>query len=130
MRLVWILLGLLLAQPVWAEWKNIETVNIGTKSEAEIYAKLEGSHVTGKTARMWFLFDFKFPQKSSTQQFKSIRVLDEYDCAEERKRTLSLSMFSKGMGDGPPFSNSDKATDWSYIAPATTGHTILRMLCG
>ena len=49
---------------------------------------------------MWQLYDYKTVQTVAGDSFLSMKRFNEYDCTEERTRTLGYTWFSGNMGNG------------------------------
>jgi hypothetical protein len=75
--------------------------------------------------RAWVMMDF---EKSETEM-RSAKMLWEVDCAEERKRSLTVSAYSGQMGTGDNLYAQNQPSDWEYLVPGTSGSDVLEMIC-
>jgi hypothetical protein len=119
-----LLLALLLSTGcAWAEWQEV-----GRSVQAVVYIDPENIYKNGNLRRVWTLIDTAEKDKDGTA---SIRTRNEYDCKEERMRTLSISHHSEaGAGGNQLFSYTFAGqTAWSDIPPKTGTFTILKIVC-
>jgi len=121
MRLVLTLLLTLAAAPAWAEW-----VKVGENDHAFYYIDPATIRKNGDLRRVWEITDLKQRSKYGVM---SRRVLNEYDCKEERQRILSLSTHSDPMANGRTISSDSEPSEWDYAPPNTSVQTILRIVC-
>jgi len=59
----------------------------------------------------------------------SVRMQDEYDCKEERTRTLSISVHSGNMGEGEVIGTTTKPGYWRPVPPDTLVETLRGFAC-
>ena len=55
---------------------------------------------SGNTVKMWELHDQKKPRNLGSKLYQSMRVLTEYDCAQENFRSLYTTFHSEPMANG------------------------------
>jgi hypothetical protein len=118
-----LLLCLLVAQPAWAEWVWVTSSSEGSHT----YVDPTTLRVSGKTRRMWELVDLNKPDKDGDLSYRFYR---EYDCAEERTRSLQGSYFTENAGGGTRTGGFSTPADWAYIEPGSVGATKLKVVCG
>lgn len=80
--------------------------------------------VTGSTRRAW-VEGYLSPAYVRRHGSEHIVLLDEYDCAEQRTRTLQSTLYHRF---GAPHTSG--ATEWSYAVPNTSGASTLEFVCG
>jgi hypothetical protein len=93
-----VFLGLLFAavtSSAMAEWE-IATGH----DEAIFYVDKTTIRKSGQIVKMWSLFDFVAIQDDGSGPFLSSKDQSEYDCKEERSRTLYFTNHSGPMGTG------------------------------
>jgi hypothetical protein len=83
----------------------------------------------GDVVKWWELYDYKVTQTVSGNSFLSIKAQNEYDCAEERIRTLAMSEFSGNMGTGTVIYTSSDVGKWAPVQPASLGQTMWEGAC-
>ena len=130
MRTVLILLGLLLAHPVWAvEWTRFYKNN-----EIAQYVDYESIRKTSNGRRMWILSDYKSAQTYYLRggfKYLSDARLDEFDCVGERRRLLSVYYYSGVMGNGAVlWTESPQNEPWDYIALGSDSAREMKIACG
>ena len=126
-RVIAAVLGLLLAQPAWAEWVKLGTEK---RSRDTYYWDPATVRKTANGRRAWVMMDFGKPQKSFTGiPYKSDQTLYEYNCAEEASRRLQIRVFAGQQGDGNVIDTVDKAGTWSVVGPGSIGEDILKTVC-
>jgi hypothetical protein len=142
MRLIWVLLvGMLLAQPVWAEWTKIDFIDreadglfAGNFTVYVNYASIRKSN-NGQTRIMWFLWDYEYPQKLWNKvDYKSTTFLDEYDCERKQYRDIGSFYYSERMGGGQIVHKSSSienswGRNWAEAPAGTPGGNILKAAC-
>lgn len=83
--------------------------------------------VNGKV-RAWALMDQKKEVVFNSVKYQSIALLYEFDCAEERVRILSSTMYEKAMATGNA-NQEDVTGPWQYINPNLALYEIMTLLC-
>ncbi len=124
MRLVLILLGLVLSQPVWAEWTQM-----GSPEGMTYHIDFGSIKKTGNGRRAWVLYDFKSARQLSNGKSFSQMALGEFDCEEKRYRTLQWTNFSGRMGAGKVLDTGDYPDGWMVVAPGSVGVGQLVAVC-
>lgn len=84
-------------------------------------------------AKMWLLYDFKTAQKDDKDDrvsYLSLRFQREYDCKQERARTLAQSFFDGNMARGGEISNDSIERPWEGVVPGSIGENLWFMACG
>ena len=111
-----------------AEWVEVR----GPESETfTVYADSATIRKVGTVVKMWSLYDYKAlhvtpvlsPYMSMTKQY-------EYDCKEERQRTLFWSSYSGQMSRGIVVQTDTDPNNWSPVAPGTVGEQLWQLACG
>jgi surface-adhesin protein E len=116
------------SEPVYAEWVAILTSpNLGGYTA---YGAPDTIRRKGNVAKMWHLHDFKTIQTVAGISFLSRKAQIEYDCAEERHRTLALTEFSGNMGKGEVVFISSDEQKWEPVAPESIGRVLWKAACG
>lgn len=80
------------ASPAWAEW-----VKVGRTDAAVHYVDPATVRKDGNLRQVWAMQDIV---QSGDDDVRSIRTLQEYDCAQHRFRYLSLQAHSGPMAGG------------------------------
>lgn len=122
MRVVLMMLIMGVAQPAWAEWTKVATVE-----DAVVYIDAATIRKDGNLRRVWELQDMK---QRNTNGMMSSRALSEYDCAEEKRRNLAISAHTGPMASGETIGSFNITTEWVYIAPHSIDSTIFKIVCG
>ena len=114
-KLPTLFLGLLLAQPVWAEWTEL-----GAPDGLTHYMDHETVRKTESGRRAWFLYNFKAARELQPKKtFLSSTVLMEFDCSGERYRGLQWTAYSGNMGQGNVVSAGSDVSGWEVVTPNT-----------
>jgi hypothetical protein len=84
--------------------------------------------IEGNLRKIWELQDYKAPLSFGRTSIRSVRRLAEYDCVEERYRTISV------WGHSGPMASGDTTTDqpsgkWVYAPRQSAGSFLLTALC-
>jgi len=81
-------------------------------------------------AMMWVLYDAKTVNKlSERSSFLSLRSQIQYDCNEERARSLQASYFEGHMADGEVVLSSSTEGKWYPLAPGSIGEKLRELAC-
>ena len=106
-------------------------VEVGGNEFAATYADAETIRKSGSTARMWHLIDYtKARGIAGTAPYLSAKMHDEYDCAQGRTRTLSISLHSGNMGEGDALGTVTDPGVWRQVLPDTLVETLRAFACG
>jgi hypothetical protein len=84
---------------------------------------------SGQFAKVWSLIEYKTPKQNGYFLAKSVLSLEEYDCKEDRIRTLSQTQYTGSMGQGDKYSIDLSNEKWGYIAPNTISDSIEKFVC-
>ena len=97
MRKIFLVLSFL----VWNQIAHADWVEIGKNENGTFFVHADSIEKTGEMVKMWYLIDFKKNQvDSSTRSFRSTKDQSEYDCKEQRTRTLYYNNYAEQMGTG------------------------------
>lgn len=113
-----------LAFAVEADWEKLTS-----DEKMAIYIDRASIRDKANERRVWLLADYKKPPKIGSIPFMSARMLEEFECSEERFRTLSLTGFSAAMGNGKAVYRDDHPTHWHYAAPGVAMGVIMTNVC-
>lgn len=122
--LKWILLLWLAWQP-WlalAEWEAVDENYL-----AVVYIDPDKVRASSVFPQAWHLIDLRERAKTGAM---SRLALMEYDCHDQRRRTLAFSSKSEAMGEGKTLFTSAVSTPWKSVSGDTVGEKVLIMLCG
>ena len=121
MRIALTLSLVLAAAPAWAEW-----VKVGRTDAAVHYVDPATVSRDGNLRRVWALQDMV---DTSPEGVNSIRALQEYDCAAERFRYLSIAAHSGPMARGEVLATHDLRARWNVRRPGTKPFAIEKIVC-
>ncbi|HUN68896.1 MAG TPA: surface-adhesin E family protein [Burkholderiales bacterium] len=121
MRVVLALSLMLAAAPLRAEW-----LKVGETDTADHYIDTATIRGDGNLRRVWTVQDMREADASGV---RSIRALEEYDCAAGRFRYLSLTAHSGPMAGGLVIAAHDLDDTWSARPPGTSPSAIERIVC-
>jgi surface-adhesin protein E len=122
-----ITLLVLSSEPVYAKWVSFE------KSDEEgktAYVDKGTIRRKGDQVKMWHLFVFNTAQTDGGLSFLSITVQTEWDCAEERHRSLAFIRYSGNMRRGKMVNMESIPNIWEPVAPDSLGQRMLKVACG
>jgi len=80
-------------------------------------------------AKMWQLYDYKTVQTVAGDSLLSMKRFNEYDCTEERTRTLGYTWFSGNMGSGNVVYSTTEVQQWEPVVSRTINHTLWKVAC-
>ena len=121
MKKLFLVCLMMLAGSAWAEW-----VRYAESEEATFYFDPATIRKGGNMRRVWELQDLrergKFGEISRRMRF-------EYDCKQERYKSLGFSFHTEPMAGGTVLLSDDERNEWRAIPPDTTGETIFNIVC-
>lgn len=121
MKKLFLVCLMMLAGSAWAEWvKYEETDTVAYYFDPTTIRKDRNMR------RVWKIHDLK---KQGGIGELSRRMRDEYDCKQERYRTLGASGHSEPMAGGKVLIITGEDKDWSEIPPDTINDTLLKIVC-
>jgi len=122
-KLLLILLAtLVLTGSAWAEW-----VKVAENDIADYYIDPASIRKDGNLRKVWQIQNLKQQDKEGGEL--SRRSRDEFDCKQERYRTLSVSEHSGPMASSTTLSSSEGPFRWREIPPGAIGETVLKIVC-
>lgn len=98
----------------------------GSTPDVNFYLDLNSIKKNGNLRRVWQLQDRNSPSKTGA---RSLRAMSEYDCKEDKYRTLQLDTFSGAMAEGEIISTDSTPGQWAFIAPGTPFANTLKLVC-
>ena len=113
---------MMLAGSAWSEW-----VRYAESEEATFYFDPATIRKEGNMRRVWAIQDLRKPDKVGGEM--SVRLRNEYDCKNERSRTLGLSTHSEPMAGGTVLELGGEKQNWRAIAPESVNETIFNLVC-
>ena len=104
-----------------AEWTYIA----GT-DEYSVYIDFATIKQTSNGYGAWTLHNYTPPVKDGVL---SLVGLNEFDCKEEKVRSLQGTQYSGPMGRGAAFGGFNTTSEWNYVSPGSIGEQKLREAC-
>ena len=115
------LLLLAAAAPAWADWTKV-----GETARQAYYIDSATIHKIGQMPRVWVIQDMKQPAATGA---RSRRALQEFDCAGQKVRILSISEHAAPMAGGEVIFLDNTEREWSQAAPGTFNEVVRRIVC-
>jgi len=112
-----------LAQAEWEEITGSDKVTVYIDPTTHRIDKQSG------LVEMWILYDSSTVTLSEQSSFLSFRSYIQYDCNEERVRSLRSSYFEGHMADGKVVFSSSSEGQWYPVAPGSIGETLWELAC-
>ena len=108
-----------------AEW-----LEVGSNETTATYADPATISRSDDRVKMWHLIGHATARGiEGLRPYRSIKVHGEYDCKQERMRTLAISLHSGNMGEGEVVGASRETGDWRPVRPDTVVDTLRRFAC-
>ena len=124
-----LLIGLILifaSTSVIADWDKV-----GYSTNFDTYANIKSIRTSGNIVKMWTLYDFKTPQNfNGDRQYQSWKLLEEYDCGDDRSNVLARIYFDGPMGLGEVVYSSEEITKWTHVVPESVSASLMNVACG
>ena len=126
LRLIFFILLVLDSGAVYAEW-----VKVSDRDEAgkTVYVDPATIRRNSNLVKMWQFYDYKTVQTVGGVRFLSNKEELEFDCVEERSRSLGLKEFSGNMGSGTVVYTNSQVGKWLRVVPGSIGHTVWKVVC-
>jgi hypothetical protein len=124
----WLLLSLLLlsSEPVYAGW----VLTSGDDGAGlAVYVDPGNIRRKGNLAKMWQLYDYKTVQTVAGDSLLSMKRFNEYDCTEERTRTLGYTWFSGNMGSGNVVYSTTEVQQWEPVVSRSINQALWKVAC-
>ena len=121
MRIILCFLLALVAAPAWAEWVKVAATDTST-----FYIDPASIRKDGNLRKVWQINDLNQRHKDGEM---SRRVRMEFDCKQERSRSIAISTHSDPMAGGVTLSSGDGSGEWSAIPPDSISGTVLKRVC-
>ncbi|MGZ8983615.1 MAG: surface-adhesin E family protein [Methylotenera sp.] len=121
-KVILMLLLAVMSNSAMAKW-----IYVAGSDESSFYADISTIRKSGNIVKMWTLSDKN--ENSNDGKWQSYKSLGEYDCKEEKTRSISKSSFSKNMGGGEVLYTS-LIGKWSPIPPNSIGAGLWKVACG
>lgn len=105
-----------------AEW-----VLVSMSDEASHYLDPGTLRGKGRIRKIWNLINLS--NRDTQDGAFSIMVFEEYDCEEEKSRTLHINNYSEVWANGKTLSTHPGDGRWKPIAPQTVAASIHNFVC-
>jgi hypothetical protein len=105
-----------------AEWEAVDENYL-----AVVYIDPDKVRASSVFPQAWHLIDLR--QRAKTGAMSRLALM-EYDCQDQRRRTLAFASKAEPMGEGKTLFTSSVATPWKAVAADTVEHKVMLMLCG
>ena len=110
---------------------HAELVQLAEDDIATVYADTEAIVRSGETVKIWALYDYKNPTiQGEGVAVRSARVQNEFDCKENRRRTLYYTNHTGQMGAGESLSLNSHAFNWRPIPAKGPLASLKNVACG
>lgn len=111
-----------------AAWEPVGTGDDGMV----VYADRATIRKSGDVVKMWVLLDYKTAQKDdSGKPYLSAKLLHDYDCKDERGRTIYYSLHAGQRATGILlYSEVRRDSEWLPSSRAIIGETLWKIACG
>jgi hypothetical protein len=82
-----------------------------------LYVDSASIRKVGNRVKMWNLYDLNNINSDIGKPFNSIKMHDEYDCKEEKSRTLAIYTYAENMGGGAAINAVETPGKWKDVVP-------------
>ena len=110
-----------------SEWTKVEKNNSEGTTH---YVDVATIQRTENKARMINLIDYQTAREAVDDKFLSIKVVQEYDCNEVKKRILAFNTYSGNMGKGGALYTDSSPNEWEIVSSLrSNGLTFWEIAC-
>ena len=106
-------------------------VSLGANSTGQtVYIDNSTIRSSANRVKLWSMGNLTTPKRTAeNQEFRSFKAYLEFDCQEERIRTLATRLYEKESGEGTTVGASDNIQSWRAITPGAADSLIARVAC-
>ena len=117
-----LLLSLFVTGAAWAEWREVDKTDSFT-----FYIDLATLRKEDNLRKIWLLANAT--QRSVTGSISTLSKY-EYDCKNDRYRSLAFSAYSEPMATGKMIDSiNGEPTVWREIVPESSGYLVSKIVC-
>jgi hypothetical protein len=110
-----------------SEWTKVEKKN---SEDITSYVDVATIQKTENKVRMINLIDYQTVREAVDDKFLSIKVVQEYDCNEVKKRILAFNTYSGNMGKGGVLYADSSPNEWEIVSsPGSIGLILWEIAC-
>lgn len=108
--------------PPGHEWQHVTS-----SSDSKYFINLRTIRISGPFVKAWGLNNSE--GNIHGKAYRSSRWMDEYDCAREESRSLTISAHAEQYGGGAIIGTESRPGQWKSIPPGTVGETLWHFFC-
>ena len=110
-----------------SEWIKVEKIS---SEGITRYVDVSTIQKNKNKVRMINLIDYQTKREALDDKFLSIKVVQEYDCNEVKKRILAFNTYSGNMGKGEALYRDTSPNEWKIVSsPGSSGLTLWETAC-
>ncbi len=103
-----------------------EWVFVDETKTVRFFVREKSLRKIGEYRRIWVLYDYKTPLEAG---LRSSVFLHEFDCKNERMRSLSHNLYRGERGTGELINSDSTPTEWTHVVPGTRSEVLTRSVC-
>ena len=111
----------------YAEWMAVASSE--SSGGYTVYVDPDTIRHEADGVEMWELYDYKKRGTTGGFSFLSFKKLNEYNCGEERIRTLAVMYHSGNMGNGMVVSTNSEKGKWKRVPAGSVGEALWKFAC-
>lgn len=127
-------LGLALVLAILSNGALAEWQGIASNDGSDLYIDRTTIRKSGTTVKMWSLVDYKVLQKlqnsAASTPYRSSKDQYEYQCEEEKVRSVYFSLHTEKMGEGEISVSNNSVSAWMPIPPKSGLERMFQVVCG
>jgi len=112
----------------YAEW--VAVASSESSGGYTVYVDPDTIRHEADGVEMWELYDYKKRGTTGGISFLSFKKLNEYNCGEERIRTLAVMYHSGNIGNGMVVSTNSEKGKWKRAPAGSVGEALWKFACG
>ena len=110
-----------------AEWDKVFAAG---SNSFDVYLNPDTIRKSSNNVKMWVLYDNKWARGNAGKKYMSTKLQNEYNCKEERIRTIYQIHYSENMGSGEVVFTFKKPNEWTPITPDSVDEGVWKIACG
>lgn len=124
-KIIFTLLIIAFAGFAHGAWTSIAISNKGD----EFFIDTQTLKKDGSSRKVWTLTNYVSHMEYKQQKVVSTKEFVEFDCANDRSRSLTHYLYSEKNGQGTIIDTLNEPPVWSYAVPDSAYYSVLKRVC-
>jgi hypothetical protein len=111
----------------WAEWELV-----GKSADNSLFVDTSTIRKSGNFVKMWSMRNYTLVQTTGKWKWRSMMLLDVYNCKEEVMAVVQVNAFEGEMASGQSLATEtyqQSEWNWRHVLPGSTGKIQWEIAC-